>query len=318
MTTRAQTFNQIVSVLFRPSLIQRIIEDDPYRTTNLIAIFSCTAFAAIASALLRPTLAGVEPIQAFVLPLIIGVVFGIPILNAVAWVLDNGVTHLGGEMSIEEARSMIAWAALPTALFNIPWYLYQAGVYFLDIGRLPNDTLIFTALWFVAALWGLILLHPVLSGIAHLSLTRTILAIAGVYGVLLVVMGSSFGAIILGLQTLHLTSFEITPHLEVSFLAAGAVLMIVIGLQRQNRSEVSHAEQLLAEWRPEDLPDMEVLEMTRPAVERLWQPLWHSSLWHPHHASRSDPRNAEAAGTSRPAVWHGRHGVLWHALACEC
>ncbi len=274
MATNTQTLSQIVGVLVRPRLIQKIIEDNPYRSTNLIAIFSCTAFASVISGVLVPDKASMALMQDIVLPLVIGLVFGIPILNGVAALLDAVVTRLGGDLSQEEARSVIAWAALPSALFNIPWFLYEIADHVLHVGDLAYEIAIFSILWLVLCLWGLAILNPVLSGISGMTMGRTVIAVVGTYGSLTLIVGGMFAFMTLGLQAMNLLSFNVSPHLEAAVLTAGAVLMIVVGLQRQNQSEVSHAETLLAEWRPGELPDMEALDMARPLSERVWQPLW--------------------------------------------
>lgn len=274
MTASFQTSNRWLTALFRPRQIQEIIERDPYQSTNLIALFSCTAFAVVIAGLLLPEQRIGPVMQDMILPLAIGFVFGIPILNAVAMLLDTAVTRLGGQISQEGARSVIAWATLPSALFNIPWFGVQIADHILHLGELPFFRLIFITLWLVVSVWSLLILHPVLSGISKLSRGRTLLAVAAVHGALLVVVGATFAILTLGLQTVHLFNVEIPPQGEAAVLTGMAVLMVVIGLQRQNQSEFSQAEALMATWRPGELPDMEALELAKPWQERIVKPLW--------------------------------------------
>lgn len=274
MLTQSNFKTLWLTFLFRPKIIQKAVKRNPYLGTNFLAILSCTSFAAIVIMLFLPEDRAFSIAQEFIVPGALGLVFGIPIIIAASYLLYWVTTWMGGNISVEEARSVIAWAATPSALYTIPWFLYQIAHQVLHYGAFPYAQQIFLGIWLAACVWGLMILIPTLSGVSELSLGRTVLVVILCYAIFVGVLGGGAIALIGGLQLNQSWSESIHPQLIAAVLTAMAIFMLIMGLQRQNQSEVQRAEALLAAWRPGELPDLEALELTKSWRERVLTPLW--------------------------------------------
>lgn len=262
------------SFLFRPKMIQKIIKTDPYSGVSLLVILSCSSLAAVVMMLFVPENLVWFAGQDFLIPWGFGLVFGIPLLYAVGYLLYSLTIWMGGDISVEEVRSVIAWAAAPSALYALPWFSYEFIHRILNLGTLVYYQQIFLALWVLSCVWGLVILIPTLSNIGKLSVTRSIIVIILDCIIIALMLIGGIVSLVMGLQLNQSWIENLHPQAIAAALTSLAVLLLIMGLQRQNQSEVQRAEALLAAWRPGVLPDLEALELAKPWEERLFRPLW--------------------------------------------